>query len=74
MKKPLMTLGCEEIIIPIDNLLFDIIEKLDNDYGNGDSFDVESFTIQSDEEAIAYSVGYIRALRRIIKNLSNVEV
>ena len=57
MKKPLMTLGCEEIIIPIDNLLFDIIEKLDNDYGNGDSFDVESFTIQSDEEAIAYSVG-----------------
>lgn len=51
----------------INILLFDITKKLDDDYGNGNSFDIESFKFESDEGAIAYDMGYINALRYVLK-------
>jgi hypothetical protein len=51
----------------INKNLHSIQNDLDEDYGDGKSFDVDSWETENDSEIISYDIGYMNALKYILK-------
>lgn len=53
----------------INKMLHSIQNDLDNDYADGKSFDTDSWETDNDGEIISYDVGYMNAMKYILKNI-----
>tara|TARA_X000001388_G_scaffold23845_1_gene16323 strand:+ start:728 stop:1024 length:297 start_codon:yes stop_codon:yes gene_type:complete len=51
----------------INRILHDIQNDLDSDYGNGKSFDVDSWETENDSEIISYDIGYMNAMKYVLQ-------
>tara|TARA_A100001391_G_scaffold198728_1_gene180720 strand:- start:1134 stop:1385 length:252 start_codon:yes stop_codon:yes gene_type:complete len=45
---------------------------LDNDYGNGGSFNTKDHEFDSDSEVIAFDIGYIQGCKNALKLVSKI--
>lgn len=46
--------------------------NLDNDYGNGGSFNIKEYEFDSDSEVIAFDIGYIMGCENALKLISKI--
>jgi len=64
----------DKILKKINELLHDLHNGLDEDYGNGASFKIDDWETNNDGEVISYDIGYINAclyIKKLIEEQNN---